>query len=94
MRHHIISDTLPSSQGRCVALEEAKSELEDQREEAVRQVQHLQQELTHAQSHAAKHERDMLQVCLWLLLLKRPCKQHPRMLVTTISYPKTPQVSL
>ncbi|CAL5221203.1 g3352 [Coccomyxa viridis] len=48
-------------QGRVIALEEVKSELEDQREEAVRQVQHLQQELTHAQTHAAKHERDMLQ---------------------------------
>lgn len=46
-----------------MALEEAKSEAEDQHEEAVRQVQHLQHELTHAQTHAAKHERDSLQVC-------------------------------
>ena len=46
-----------------MALEEAKSDAEDQREEAVRQVQHLQHELTHAQTHAAKHERDSLQVC-------------------------------
>ena len=50
-------------QGRIAALEEAKSEADDQREEAVRQVQHLQHELTHAQTHAAKHERDVLQVC-------------------------------
>jgi len=49
-------------QGWVTALEEAKSEADDQREEAVRQVQHLQHELTHAQTHAAKHERDVLQV--------------------------------
>ena len=46
-----------------MALEEAKSAADDQHEEAVRQVQHLQHELTHAQTHAAKHERDSLQVC-------------------------------
>ena len=45
-----------------MALEEAKSGAEDARDEALRQVQHLQHELTHAQSTAAKHEREMLQV--------------------------------
>ena len=47
-----------------MALEEAKSGAEDARDEALRQVQHLQHELTHAQSTAAKHEREMLQVTL------------------------------
>lgn len=45
-----------------MALEEAKSGAEDARDEALRQVQHLQHELMHAQSTAAKHEREMLQV--------------------------------
>ena len=79
----VYPDILSSLQGRVIALEEAKSELEDQREEAVRQVQHLQQELTHAQTHAAKHERDMLQVCDVLTwptsitdgILAYPCSQ-------------------
>lgn len=68
----ISSDVLVSLQGRVIALEEVKSELEDQREEAVRQVQHLQQELTHAQTHAAKHERDMLQVCVLSRIAQAP----------------------
>ena len=49
-------------QERIAALEEAKTGAEDARDEALRQVQQLQHELTHMQSTAAKHEREMLQV--------------------------------
>ena len=45
-----------------MALEEARSGAENSRDEALQQVQHLQHELTHAQSTAAKHEREALQV--------------------------------
>ena len=51
-------------QEKIVALEEAKAGAEDLRDEALRHVQRLQHELTHAQSIAAKHEREMLQVAL------------------------------